>query len=387
MCKRERERERCPICGSTHIRPFFILNNIPVANNVICKTKDEALAFPRGKLDFKICEHCIFAWNAAYNTELLIYDKNYENNQSLSKVFQEHINFVIDQIPLDNVPMEIVEVGCGQGYFLHELRARLAQSLGMAIGFDPAVRDENVSPALIAGILSRKKFPEFFAPQYFISRHVIEHIQDINFFIENICTNIPEAQHGILETPDLEWIIRNNAYYDMYYEHCSLFTKKSMGILCKKFGFAKCSIRSCFGGQYMLAVASKVNGEGVDNNIECDNVYGFMQNFDIYIARWVKNMDALKRKFKKIGLWGGASKAVSFLHHMWMKGITIDYVVDINPQKQGGFIPGCGVEIISPKTAKDNGICCFIVTNSNYLGEIQKICNSLSIDACLIPLE
>lgn len=70
----------------------------------------------------------------------------------------------------------------------------------------------------------------------------------------------------------------------------------------------------------MLAVASKVNGEGVDNNIECDNVYGFMQSFDIYIARWVKNMDALKRKFKKIGLWGGASKAVSFLHHMWMKG-------------------------------------------------------------------
>ncbi|MDR0335658.1 MAG: hypothetical protein LBI18_01060, partial [Planctomycetaceae bacterium] len=49
----------------------------------------------------------------------------------------------------------------------------------------------------------------------------------------------------------------------------------------------------------------------------------------------------------------------------------IDYLIDINPKKQGKFIGGTGHPILSPPP-----YLVTIVTNPNYLNEIKNMINS-----------
>lgn len=71
-------------------------------------------------------------------------------------------------------------------------------------------------------------------------------------------------------------------------------------------------------------------------------------------------------------VWGGASKGVIFAHYMERAGVNIDFVIDINPAKQGKYLPINGLKVSTPDEAMnmlqagDN----IFVMNSNYLDEI-----------------
>jgi hypothetical protein len=59
----------------------------------------------------------------------------------------------------------------------------------------------------------------------------------------------------------------------------------------------------------------------------------------------------MRSEGKKLFVWGGGSKAVSFLTTLDLND-QIDYVVDVNPYKHGKFIPGTGHAVKSPETLK-----------------------------------
>ena len=300
-----------------------------------------------------------------------------------------HIDTVVGLLPIARSPVQIVEVGCGQGYFLQALKKRLNGPLDSAIGFDPALREGNEDLGLFQGLLDHKRFPKGFSPKIFVSRHVIEHINDVNLFMRDVCKNIPSAQFGVLETPSLEWIVEKKAYYDMYYEHCSLFTDSSLNFFMQKFGFKNCQVEILFDGQYLLAVAQK-GAKGFYRPLSKDyqeKIKHFGAGFNDYTLQWANRLTQLKERHKRVGVWGGASKGVNFLHHMRTKGISLDCVVDINPQKQGKFMPGCGTPILSPEEAWDSECDVFVVANPNYCAEIKRLCTATGMNATLIPLE
>ena len=56
-------------------------------------------------------------------------------------------------------------------------------------------------------------------------------------------------------------------------------------------------------------------------------------------------------------------------------GVAVDRVVDINPAKQGRYLPLSGVRVSSPQEAMDalpEGANLFVM-NSNYLEEIKRM--------------
>jgi hypothetical protein len=83
-------------------------------------------------------------------------------------------------------------------------------------------------------------------------------------------------------------------------------------------------------------------------------------------------------KDKQIAVWGGASKGVIFALLSERLGRPIDIVIDINPAKQGKFLPGTGVRVQSPQEAlaKLDKKAVIFVMNSNYLSEIIEMTNN-----------
>jgi hypothetical protein len=57
-----------------------------------------------------------------------------------------------------------------------------------------------------------------------------------------------------------------------------------------------------------------------------------------------------------------------------------DLVVDMNPHKQGTFLPGSGLEVVSPQRLRGRPDSLVIVMNPLYLEEVRASLSSMEID-------
>ena len=77
-----------------------------------------------------------------------------------------------------------------------------------------------------------------------------------------------------------------------------------------------------------------------------------------------------ERVFSKV-----ASKAVAFLTAV---GVEAD-VVDINPFRQGAFLPGSGVRVLAPEELRDRRPDLVVAMNPAYLDEIAQALGELGL--------
>ena len=82
-------------------------------------------------------------------------------------------------------------------------------------------------------------------------------------------------------------------------------------------------------------------------------------------------IEQIKIDEKKAVIWGSGSKCVSFLTTLSIND-QIEYVIDINPFRQGRFIPGAGKQIMSPNFLKKYDPDITLVMNPIYLKEIKE---------------
>jgi hypothetical protein len=61
-------------------------------------------------------------------------------------------------------------------------------------------------------------------------------------------------------------------------------------------------------------------------------------------------------------------------------------VVDVNPAKQGKFLPGTGHPIVSPEAAVKAGAIAVLVFNPNYVAEVRGAVHRLGSPAAVIDL-
>ena len=75
---------------------------------------------------------------------------------------------------------------------------------------------------------------------------------------------------------------------------------------------------------------------------------------------------------KRVALWGSGSKAVGFLSTLGCRDERVPFVVDINPRKQGTFLPGTGQQIVGPDAMIEYKPDVVIVMNPVYRDEIRR---------------
>jgi hypothetical protein len=70
-------------------------------------------------------------------------------------------------------------------------------------------------------------------------------------------------------------------------------------------------------------------------------------------------------------LWSALSKAVSFLTTLKV-GDAIEYAVDINPHRQGRFLPSTGQQIVAPAFLTEYRPDLVILMNPIYTDEVRR---------------
>lgn len=396
-------RLNCPICGDSRSTLIDQRPVVPVLMHNTFPSAEAARACQTGQLSMRRCEACGFVWNAAFEPDKIVYEPGYDNAQGYSPHFQRHLDERVDAILAEypaGKPLNIIEVGAGQGDFLKRMANRGGCRIGRAIGFDPAWNgaDSECIPT-DSGCdirMYRRIFDGTAAAlaaeidvDLVVSRHVIEHVSEPLAFLKSIRAGIIKrpATKLFLETPDIDWILRQGAFEDFFYEHCSIFNPASMATGLRLAGFGNRVVSTVFGGQYLWAIA-QFAADGIDQPLREGASLEPTPDFSTGALErdWQARIRTWHQDGGRIAIWGAGAKGMTFARIVDPTVNTIAAIIDVNPGKQDRFIGVTGHRIIGPEALGAVAPTHIIVMNPNYAAEIREMLAASTIHASLLTL-
>ncbi|WP_035739680.1 class I SAM-dependent methyltransferase [Parafrankia elaeagni] len=420
-------RGTCPACQATGLEPLFLVERSPVLTGVLCATRDEALGALRRTLDLHLCGRCGTLVNVAFDPDLVEYDGHYDNSLHYSSTFRAYATELAHRLITTHrlASRPVVEIGSGKGDFLREL-CSLAGTSGT--GYDPTYigpqRAEDVDVAFVV---------DYYGPRYrhlpgdfVVCRHVLEHVTDPRAFLENIREALGDREASIyLEVPNGGFLLSEAGAWDYIYPHVTYFSPAGLSGVVTAAGFEVTAGGTAFGEQFLWVEAKTAGPEdaaapsgmlapgedlaAVSRYVEHARSFG--RRYPDVISRWMRELDVstipptgptmpdLTIEILQNGsiaepppsdqarvlVWGAGSKGVNFLNVIG-PGPAVLGVVDLNPNKQGTFIPGTGHQVIAPEEVPGTAVTRVLLANALYLNEVRALLDDLDVRVDVVPL-
>jgi hypothetical protein len=387
----------CPSCHHPEMAVFYEVRNIPVHSCLMMPSHEDAIDFPCGDVVLGFCPHCGFITNTEFDASNSDYSPIYEDQQSFSPTFNSFAHKLatrmIEKYDLRN--KHVVEIGCSKGDFILML-CELGNNSG--VGIDPSV----VAGRVQSEASDRVTFiQEYYSEQhseyvgeFICCRHTLEHIHQTAELVQTVRKSIGDRLDTVVffEIPDMGRVLRDQAFEDIYYEHCTYFTPGSLARLFRQEGFEVIDLYLDYGDQYLMIEARPVATPSTKIHPAEESVEQGMKDVEAYTAKitekltyWKEHLETMREQGKRVAVWGSGSKCVAFLTTLGTKDL-VDWVVDINPHRHGRFIPGIGQEIRSPESLKDYQPDEVIVMNAIYCEEIQAMLDQMGVNTKVIAI-
>lgn len=413
----------CPSCDE-HVETeiFYEQLGAPIHSCLMVDSYSEAMRFPTGDLRLVFCSSCGFIWNEAFESERMRYSAAYEETQVFSPHFRRFQSELVDRW-VDRYQLtgcDLLEIGCGKGDFLVEM-CRRGQNRGL--GIDPSYRPERTDRHAAAQTTFLR---ELYAPKhadisvdFVCCRHTLEHISQPRQFMklsrrhaarrgqtaghhgrdDNVLGNGLDHSRDLgrdsaivaFELPDVERVLDEGAFWDLYYEHCSYFSLGSLGRLFRSVQLEILDLYKDYSDQYLIIEAKPVEAEPPPHAAEesvadlAALVERFRRHVDQRLKGWRHFVAQKYASGKRVAVWGSGSKAVAFLSRLGFRD-EICCVVDINPHKHGKFLAGVGHQIVPPDRLRTLRPDTVIAMNPVYLNEIGADLRAMQIEAELVAL-
>jgi len=383
--------QSCPSCGTFPLRGFYAVRGVPVNTNALLSSRSEAINIQRGDIHLAYCWKCGFVTNVSYIQtagQPTAGRNDPEESSEINKGFQSKLaRYIFDNFNLRK--KKIVDIGGGDSGFLRTI-CELGKCEG--IKFDPDGLSGNEPPGSSVEIRTViEEFSDMHADvlaDFYICRLKLEHVKQVKDYIRMVRKAVGDRPKPAVffQLPEMFRTLRELAFWDIYYEHCSYFSAGSLGRLFRACGFDVLDLWTDFDGQYLMAeVRPGVSGPLVpplpqENDLQqlLPLAGYFSQAIKQKVSGWRERLQEFHRKGLKVVLWGGGSKAAAFLSVL---GITeeIQYVVDMRPVNQNLYIPGTGQQVVQPAFLKDDPPDVVVVMNPAYLEEIRKTLISMNL--------
>jgi len=377
----------CPVCRSEDLLEVFARDGVPVNQNIVFDDAEAAANIAMRDVRLLHCAACDFVFNGAFDPDAVAYDERYDNAQLDSPAYAAYIDglvaYMLDECGLRAA--RVLEVGCGKGEFLR----RLVGAPGSAVrglGFDPSYTGPE-SDLDGRWIVEQRYFSpgiEHFETDAILCRHVIEHMPDPRAFVRSIveaAAGSPAARY-FFETPSVEWILDERAFWDVFYEHCNYWSERSLRRVYEEAGLHVDGLRRIWHDQFLWIEGrrgsptdAKTTAEGSDLR---ERLLAFARAEATQRDRLLAEMTSGSGT---IALWGAAAKGVTLANLLDPDRSLIDCLIDINPNKQGKHVAGSGHPIVAPATAVARGVERIYVMNPNYLLECERMLRSLGSSA------
>ena len=370
----------CPVCHSENNKQCITLENSPVYQHPV---PDPAIipAPYSVNLYYRTCIECSHVFQQGNHQDILekIYSHHYYTPppSNIGTTFRDDFELFLKQLALsEKSTPSLLEVGASSGEMLATLKKAL--STNNADGFEP-----NIESAEAARAKGLSIYTEFFTSNtvkkltksydLIYSRHVIEHIFDFDDFFKatNLISN--DDTRLMIETPSLDWAIKNNSTVAFHIEHIHVFSEYSLVELANQFGWHK-ELSTITPAGNLITSFKKCKSDIQPPTFPINMEDMQKKNTDVW-AHINK-----RAKDKKTILWGAGSCGISLISSTNVKPA---FLVDGNPDKAGKYF--CGFEqavhfaptVIKDLIEKGDDIDMLVIISSSFYLEIKENLSTL----------
>lgn len=389
----------CPVCRSTASVEMIHIQGIPVFCNMLWDSREEALAADSGDMDLVFCRTCTHVYNAAFEDHRMQYSPQYDNTLDYSPTFQKYIRHLADRL-VSSYQLrgkDIIEIGCGQGNFL---RLLAESGRNRCLGYDPSYNAQQTDRVDMSNLVSI--IPEYYTEQHanpnadlVVCRQVLEHIKSPVPFLRLIQGAGKNGAVIFVEVPNAMYTLREMGIWDLIYEHYGYFTALSLSRLFGEAGLKPLHMEAAFGGQYLCIEGRAVKHHEMQHQAALDltpaeaeqDALAFADNYRRIRAAWRRVLDEIGQAGEKAAVWGAGSKGITFLNVLPARDV-VNYAIDINPNKNGRYVPGTGQQVVPPERIPAILPDVIIVMNPLYLDEIKQTVTRMNLpkDIRIMPV-
>jgi len=355
----------CRFCGAPLEAVFADLGMSPLANSYLPPERANS-AEPFYPLRALVCGTCFLVQLEEFETPEQIFS-DYAYFSSYSSSWLEHsrryAEQMIGRLGLD-AGSHVVEIASNDGYLLQFFRERQISVLGIEPAGNVAdVALEKGIPTLVEffGQETARSVAADRTADLLLGNNVLAHVPDLNDFVAGMKILLKPGGVITMEFPHLMRLIEGNQWDTIYHEHFSYFSFLTVSRVFEAHGLRLFDVEELptHGGSLRIYGAHAEDGEKTESEAarelrEREREAGYEQ-LDTYLGygrRVVQDkrqilsfLIDLKAQGLRIVAYGAPAKGNTLLNYCGVGRDFIDYTCDMNPHKQGHFLPGSHIPI------------------------------------------
>jgi SAM-dependent methyltransferase len=382
---------RCRFCG-TQLRDLFLdLGSAPPSNAFLTAAELNApeVYFP---LRLFTCPDCHLVQVDEWQKHDELFSSSYVYFSSYSQSWLAHaaayVEFVSQRLGLDEHSL-VMEVASNDGYLLQYVKARGIPCIGIEPTASTAAAARERGIETLQRFFGRNFALEFIADgrnvDLLVANNVLAHVPDINDFVAGLATVL--AADGVLtvEFPHLLQLVAQRQFDTVYHEHFSYFSLHTVQRIFAAHGLRIWDVNELptHGGSLRLwasrieakhrqtpAVASLLAKEADAGMTSMEYYQGFQGSADTIKNDFLAFLLECKRAGKRVVGYGAAAKGNTLMNYAGIKPDLLPFVADASPHKQGLFLPGTHIPVVSEARIRDFEPDFVVVLPWNLLEEI-----------------
>ncbi len=389
---------KCRGCNHILRMTFLNLGLSPIANDLI-RPENVNLPETHYPLHVMTCTECSLVQLPEVATREALFRDDYVYFSSYSTSWLMHSQEYASKMvaKLDLKPNQLViEVASNDGYLLKYFAEYGVQVQGIepAAGVARIAIDKGI-PTLIDffGEAVASRLVSELKPTLMIGNNVLAHVPDIHDFIEGFALLISDEGLITFEFPHLVNLLRNNQFDTIYHEHYSYLSVTALLPIFNKHNLHIVDVEKLktHGGSLRIYV-SKLNSvwevqESVEMVLNEEAVFD-PRRIEIASSLQKRTLETkinilselleCKKKGIRVAAYGAAAKGNTLLNYVGVDSDLIEYVVDLNPMKQGSFLPGSRIPIVDLEFLNENPPDILLVLPWNIVDEVRGQLNYLA---------
>ncbi|WP_237087761.1 class I SAM-dependent methyltransferase [Nitrosopumilus piranensis] len=382
----------CRFCNSSLKHIFADLGKTPLANSYL---NSDNLEKPETFYPLKayVCENCFLVQTDEFEKPQNIFEE-YAYHSSFSKTWIHHIQeFVMNTIKRFKLDEKnhVIEIASNDGYMLQFFKNNGIPVLGIEPAKNIAKIAEEKGIPTISKFFGEQTASEVISVKQkadiLIAFNVLPHVPNLLDFVKGLKKLLNDNGVLIIQfSAYLSQMIEKTEFDMIYHEHFSYF---SLFTLQKIFSHCDLDIFdveefTIHGGSLRLFIKHKNNQTislktSVSKQLKLEEKFGIpklitYENYQDHIINIKQNIwtffKQIKNESKTIVGYGAPAKANTLLNYCGIGTDFLDYTVDLDPYKQGLFLPGTGIPIFSPEKISETNPDYVVILAWNLKDEI-----------------